>query len=815
MLKSDEKFLVSKELVQQFEEINKALDKCCILALQKPIPNKQIALMTDASFGAAGYAVLIEDDPNQKFTSLRKSYAPVACGSKTFIPAQIKMSIHAKEFLAIYFAFKEFGHIFWGAPKPVIIHTDKAVTRFFQTKIIPPALWNAFDYVIQFNFVIAHIPGAQNTAADYLSRLEADPKDKLVMKIREDVQTLPIEINVQSAGVSQEEQIFYKDDDDETEEQYWAGKEAIRENPAVDEPTVTIQTPSTNLAKQHPDIQVRLNKTNQIIIEHSKDGVLQQLKAKLLHEEYSENLLQQDARYRHYANNLERIVLKDEILTRQYFDETGNVKYHQILLSQHLLQELLQSLHRTAHKHPGISKMLQEIRQRYYYPSMAKHVKKWVEGCEECARDKRVPNTTIMPELLNLPEWDLGPEDAMQIDLLPNLPPSGGFENVLTAIDVFSRYLFAYPLTDASAINVAKALIDIMTKHAYLPTTLNTDEGTAFTSTIIAEITQILGITLKCATTKHPQTIGKIERTHASLKTNLKMACGEYRRQWHKYLPLAVLNHNTSYHASIGCEPTRVFHERIPYNILDHKLGNNPNEQVNPTTEFAEEIQNRTKIPIDKTKHNTVQSYIKYKEYYDRKAKAAPLRENDYCFVLQPKADHQGSKIPFRDYRWVGSFIVQKVLPYENYFVRRINTNKTQILHRICLKKFVPNQPLEDNVREQRLQPDEEIVIPQDDLYIITWETDFGEQLITRGHDPIPTSLPNGEQPNAAEPSHSDVDENEANYIITNDETDYADNVARSRNKRLNDDVTKRNAASEETRNEESDWPNPAVSPKG
>ena len=279
--------------------------------------------------------------------------------------------------------------------------------------------------MIQFNFVIAHIPGAQNTAADYWSRLEADPKDKLVMKIREDVQTLPIEINVQSAGVSQEEQIFYTNNDDETEEQYWARKEAIGNNPAIDKPTVTIQTLSTNLVKQHPYIQVRLRKTNQIIVEQSKDAVLQQLRAKLLHEKYSENLLQQDARYRHYTNNLERIVLKDEILTRQYFDETGNVKYHQILLPQHLLQELFHSLHGTAHKHPGISKMLQEIRQRYYYPNMAKHVKKWVEGCEECARDKRVPNVTITPELLNLPEWDLGPEDAMQIDLLPNLPPSG------------------------------------------------------------------------------------------------------------------------------------------------------------------------------------------------------------------------------------------------------------------------------------------------------------------------------------------------------------------------------------------------------
>ena len=124
MLKSDEKVLLSKELVQQFVEINKALDKCCDLALQQPIPNKQSALMTDASFGAAGYAVQIEDHPNQKFSSLRKSYAPVAHGSKTFTPAQIKMSIYAKELVAIYFAFKEFGHIFWGAPKPVIILTD-------------------------------------------------------------------------------------------------------------------------------------------------------------------------------------------------------------------------------------------------------------------------------------------------------------------------------------------------------------------------------------------------------------------------------------------------------------------------------------------------------------------------------------------------------------------------------------------------------------------------------------------------------------------------------------------------------------------
>ena len=469
----------------------------------------------------------------------------------------------------------------------------------------------------------------------------------------------------------------------------------------------------------------KLRRTNQILLEQSKDPILLHLKAKIQNEEYSEEILQQDIRYKHYLNNLDRIVLKDEIVTRQYYDETGQIKYHQILLPKHLLKELLQAIHGTAHRHPGISKMLQEIRQKYYYPGIAKYVKKWVEGCETCARDKRVQNNTITPELLNLPEWDLGPEDAMQIDLLPNLPTSGGYQTVMTAIDVFSRYLFAYPLIEATATNVAKVIIDIMTKHSYLPTTLITDKGSAFTSTIIAEITQILGITLKCATTKHPQTIGKLERTHASLKTNLKMASGEYRRQWHKYLPLAVLNYNTTYHSSIGCEPSKVFHGRIPYNVLDHKLGNNPNKNFLPTTEFAEEVQQRTQILIDQTKKNIMQSYLKYKDYYDRKAKAAPLKEKDYCFVLQPKADSQASKIPFKEYRWIGPFVIQKVLSNDNYIVRRLNTNKTQILHRIRLKKFVPNAPLEDKYDGEKLQPDNEIVIPQDDLYTISWEVDF------------------------------------------------------------------------------------------
>ena len=170
--------------------------------------------------------------------------------------------------------------------------------------------------------------------------------------------------------------------------------------------------------------------------------------------------------------------------------------------------------------------------------------------------------------------------------------------------------------------------MDILCKHANLTTTIFSDMGTQFKSQVTKEVAAVLNIELKHATTKHAQTIGLLERTHASVKTHLKAATVEFRNNWQKFLPLAVLNQNTTYHATLGCEPRRVFHVfhgRIPHNILDFKLGYNPNPRYQPQTEVAEEVQRRIALLHDQTKKNIMQSYLKYKAYYDRKAKAAPL----------------------------------------------------------------------------------------------------------------------------------------------------------------------------------------------
>ena len=80
------KIPTTPDIMKKFRKINDALDRCCQLALRQPLPGKEPVLMTDASFQAAGYAVLMEDDPNQKYTSTRKTYAPIAYGSKKHTP---------------------------------------------------------------------------------------------------------------------------------------------------------------------------------------------------------------------------------------------------------------------------------------------------------------------------------------------------------------------------------------------------------------------------------------------------------------------------------------------------------------------------------------------------------------------------------------------------------------------------------------------------------------------------------------------------------------------------------------------------------
>ena len=79
-------------------------------------------------------------------------------------------------------------------------------------------------------------------------------------------------------------------------------------------------------------------------------------------------------------------------------------------------------------------------------------------SCEQCIKESRNDRSLTRPPVQNPNEHNTAPEDAMQIELVPELPPSGGYENIVTAVVVFSRYLFAYPTANQDAKIIAKVL---------------------------------------------------------------------------------------------------------------------------------------------------------------------------------------------------------------------------------------------------------------------------------------------------------------------------------------------------------------------
>ena len=75
---------------EPFDSVNNVLSDACQLALKQPLPGKQLVLMTDAIFRSAGYALMIEDNPDQKIQSKRKTYAPNVLAQKLSPPRNSK-----------------------------------------------------------------------------------------------------------------------------------------------------------------------------------------------------------------------------------------------------------------------------------------------------------------------------------------------------------------------------------------------------------------------------------------------------------------------------------------------------------------------------------------------------------------------------------------------------------------------------------------------------------------------------------------------------------------------------------------------------
>ena len=104
-----------------------------------------------------------------------------------------------------------------------------------------------------------------------------------------------------------------------------------------------------------------------IRVEQDVDLVLKNMKLKILGQPYDEVLIMTDSRYKNCKANEDRIILKEGLLVRKFFGETGSVKYYQILIPKQLVKEVLRSLHGEFGKHPGIFKTIIAYREKILF----------------------------------------------------------------------------------------------------------------------------------------------------------------------------------------------------------------------------------------------------------------------------------------------------------------------------------------------------------------------------------------------------------------------------------------------------------------
>ena len=90
--------------------------------------------------------------------------------------------------------------------------------------------------------------------------------------------------------------------------------------------------------------------------------------------------------------------------------------------------------------HLGWDRVLELLRDRFYWPGMHMDVSSYINSCPRCIRRNSQPDVS---PLLNIEATQ--PLELVHLDYLQIDPSEGNIENVLIVTDHFTRYALAYP----------------------------------------------------------------------------------------------------------------------------------------------------------------------------------------------------------------------------------------------------------------------------------------------------------------------------------------------------------------------------------
>lgn len=204
---------------------------------------------------------------------------------------------------------------------------------------------------------------------------------------------------------------------------------------------------------------------------------------------------------------------------------------------------LFNNIHGLAH--PGINASVKLMTDRFVWPNINKDCRSWAKTCLDCQRAKvgRHVHKVVGDFPLATQRFT-----HVHLDIVGPLLPSEGYRYLLTAIDRFSRWAEAVPLSDISAETVARAFLSSWISRFGCPLHVTTDQGRQFESTLFSELAKLCGFHHHHTTAYHPASNGMVERWHRTLKAALMC----HAQSWASALPLVLLGLRTVLKVDLG-----------------------------------------------------------------------------------------------------------------------------------------------------------------------------------------------------------------------------------------------------------------------
>lgn len=166
--------------------------------------------------------------------------------------------------------------------------------------------------------------------------------------------------------------------------------------------------------------------------------------------------------------------------------------------------------------HPGITRMVHWVRSKNL-PFSIEEIKAMTLSCRICAEIK--PRFCKSEGRLIKA---MSPMERLNIDFKGPLPSNTQNKYILTVIDEFSRFPFAFPCKDLHASTVIKHLKEIFHMFGF-PLYIHSDRGASLISEELRNFLTSSGISCSRTTSYNPQGNGQVERLNGTLWRSLQL----------------------------------------------------------------------------------------------------------------------------------------------------------------------------------------------------------------------------------------------------------------------------------------------------